>query len=286
MAGRRITKRVQASVCFFGAAILLFAPGAQAITYDVSLDWTLYGDLNQNTIPVIGSMACGPTSVVNSFVYLQNSYPEIYGDSLVPDLHGTPGIYENEELVAVAEVLVSSSYMDTTLTGGTDPDWLIHGKQRYIEERVPGSTIYTAMNVLGWPEAPGTQPSWAETALPTWSFLYEALLASADVEFGVKGWANHWLTLTGFYWDDANEDGIIDAAEDAWIDIVDPWTGTWDRVGIWHYGVFMLIDLWGGNSVIGTAVTERPVPEPSSILLAGIGLLGLAGLGRSKRRAA
>jgi hypothetical protein len=73
MAEKRITKLVQVALSFFGAAILLFAPVAHAITYDVSLDWTLYGDLNQRTIPDIGDMACGPTSAVNSFVYLQNS---------------------------------------------------------------------------------------------------------------------------------------------------------------------------------------------------------------------
>ena len=44
----------------------------QAISYDIEKDWWLYGDLNQNTIPGIGPMACGPTAAVNSFVYLQN----------------------------------------------------------------------------------------------------------------------------------------------------------------------------------------------------------------------
>lgn len=112
MAERRIAKLVQAAVCFFGAAVLLSAPSARAITYDVSLDWTLYGDLNQNTIPVIGSMACGPTSVTNSFVYMQNSYPGVYAHDLVPDLHLTPDIYENDELVSVAEILAGSDYMN------------------------------------------------------------------------------------------------------------------------------------------------------------------------------
>ena len=286
MAGKRITKLAQAAVCFLGAAILLPIPSAQAITYDVSLDWALYGDLNQNTIPVIGSMACGPTSVTNSFVYMQNSYPEIYQHDLVPDLHLTPDTYENDELVSVAEILAGSDYMNMNMIDGTFGDWLIYGKQKYIEERLPGSTLYTAQEIMGWPNAPGPQPSWVDQLIPTWSFLYEGLLASKDVEIRINGWANHFLTLTSFYWDDTNDDGIIDAAEDAWIDYVDPWTGAWGTAGIWHFGPSILTDYGAGTSFISGAVTESPVPEPSSILLAGIGLLGLACYGRRKSRPA
>jgi MYXO-CTERM domain-containing protein len=283
MEERRTTKLLQNAVCFLGAAVLLSTPIAQAITYDVSLDWTLYGDLNQNTIPVIGGVACGPTSAVNSFVYLQNSYPEVYGHSLVPDLNGTPNIYENGELVAVAEILAGSSYMNLTLDFGTWGDMFIYGKEKYIEERVPGSTVYAAQYVMGWPRPPVPAPPWFESVIPTWSFLYGALVGSADLEIAINGWVDHFLTPTGLYWDDTDNDGFIDDAEDAWMDFVDPWTGAWDTADIWQEGPSILTNYAGGNSFISTAVAETPIPEPSSILLGGLGLLGLAAYGRRRR---
>ena len=121
---------------------------------------------------------------------------------------------------------------------------------------------------------------------PSWSFLYDALVRSADVEFLIKGFLHHYLTLTGLYWDDTNHDGIIDTAEDAWIHYVDPWGGVGDTANIWHEGAIMATDAAGGTSYIFTAVTETPIPEPSSIFLAGLGLLGLAAYGRRKRRSA
>ena len=131
MAGRGIARFLRTAYCFFAAAALLSASSARPITYDVGSDWNLYGDLNQNSIPVIGSLACGPTAALNSFVYLQNSHPGIYGHSLVPDLHGTLEFYENDELVTVAEILGSPSYMNTMISPdpngfvGTYSDWLI-----------------------------------------------------------------------------------------------------------------------------------------------------------------
>lgn len=267
-------------LCSFGAAISLSALSAQAVTYDIQKDWTLYGDLNQNSIPGIGSMACGPTAAVNSFVYLQNSYPGIYGNYLVPDLNSTPDIYENDELVTVAEIL-AYDYMSTDVVNGTWPDWFLYGKWDYIEDNAPGSTIYAAQSYWTWSRPPVPEPSWVLNVPPTWSFLYDELVASEDVEILIQGDYNHYLTVTGFYWDDVDDNGIIDGAEDAWIAYVDPWTGAWGISDIWNQdlGGFSAVatDYDGGVSYVSMVVGESPVPEPTTaLLLASGGCPGLS----------
>jgi hypothetical protein len=137
-------------------------------------------------------------------VYLQKSYPEVFGHFLVPDLNGTPDVYENDEMIDVAEILISSSYMDTTFDG-TYWDMLAYGKWKYIEERLPGSTIYTAQSAYGWSLPPVPEPAWVERVLPTWSFLYDGLAAANDIEILINGDYKHFLTVTGLHWDDVDE---------------------------------------------------------------------------------
>ena len=57
---------------------------------------------------------------------------------------------------------------------------------------------------------------------PTWQFIYNGLLANAAVESLYWGGDNHYLSVTGFHWTDANQDGVIDASDNATIDVVDP----------------------------------------------------------------
>ena len=109
---------------------------------------------------------------------------------------------------------------------------------------------------MGWPRPPVPEPPWFESVIPTWSFLYGALVGSADVEIAINGWVDHFLTLTGLYWDDMDQDGVIDEAEEAWMEYVDPWTGAWDTADIWHEGPSILTNYAGGNSFISTAAVE------------------------------
>lgn len=253
----------------FCCNIFLSAFNVQADTWTIEKDWTLYGDLNQNLIPGIGSMACGPTAAVNSFVYLENQYADIYGHNLIPDSDGDGIYHETEDLIAVAQILASPLYMNMDMVNGTFADNFIFGKWAYIEDNAPGTTTYQAQNFWDWSRPPVGQPDWVDQTIPTWDFLYDQLVACEDVEILINGDFNHYLTLTSLFWDDVTNSGMID--------YIDPWTGLWSisTLGLGSDG-FLYTDYGGGSSYISMAVKESPVPEPGTILLMGIGLLGFA----------
>ena len=283
--------------------LVLGLGGAQAAVYDIQKPLNLYGNLNQNNIlvpPGLGASACGPTAVTNSYVYLEQQYPNIYGRSLVPDTI-INGLYDNAELVAVATTLASPAYMNTQIVpanvnSGTFDDMLIYGKYQYIEDNAPGTTVYAAQMLNTWttPAAPGgrpldqippiAKPDWVqENTIPTWQFLYNELVACEDVEILIidDDWG-HYLTLTSFSWNDINNDGIIQAGEGATIDYIDPAIGAVGVSPISQAGLGTVIFVnypAVTNAQLVMAVAESPVPEP-----AGLGLIGIAVLAFRRRR--
>ena len=273
--------------------LVLGLGGARAAVYDIQKPLNLYGNLNQNAIPApLGASACGPTAAVNSYVYLEQQYPGIYGRKLVPDT--IPGGYQQAELIAVAQSLAAVGYMNTMVVGagvntGTYDDMFIYGKYQYIEDNAPGTTVYSAQlsSTWQWPGAPPrpadqippiTKPDWVqENTIPTWDFLYDELVACEDVEILIidDAWG-HFLTLTSFSWNDANNDGVIQQAEGATIDYIDPATGLPGLSPIMQQGLGTVIFVSYPNfpnARLVMAVAESPVPEPGGLAVIGVALL-------------
>jgi hypothetical protein len=257
-------------------------PAIASTTYNVDLTTqAAFGNLNQHDVPGCGDFACGPTAAVNSFVFLQNKYPSIYDTSLVPHIAGnTP--YQDE--VAAAQALQSPNYMNcTACNGGTLLNDFINGKRKWIEDHVPGKTVYK------------------DSAQSNWPFLYNELNAMEDVELLVGFYdangnriGGHYVTLSSFHWVDQNMDGIINGNETATIDFVDPDNGQNKVQRLFSQsaaGQYSLTTDYGVGGVIGTtpvattginwAISESPVPEPASIVLF---VLGSCGLVRYRRR--
>jgi len=275
------------------AVILTAACAANAAQIDRSVDATKMGSLDQSLTNCQNS-GCGPTAAVNSFVFLQNMYGSIYGTNLVPaPKAGDP---PNKNLADVANTLLGANYMNTDCVGcGTDFRDFILGKQKYIEEKSPGKTVYMALvnDIWALPGGP-TKPDYVrERTAPTIDFLSTELADKEDVELLIKfaDGSGHYVTLTGLKWNSDTKLGTLT--------FVDPDGGVGRDSNISQSGDDPLhIDLQGadGNARAGTifaAVSESPIltpvspslpePETYAMLLAGLGLMGFAGRRRKQK---
>ena len=243
--------------------LLLTSAGLAQTDYTFLNNQLLYGNLDQDDIPQGGQFMCGPTAAINSFKYLENAYPAIYGNSLVPigasggvDLNGDLVFGDSyDDMIAVAMKVGDQpppvppavpQFMNTkaALLGGgggagTWDDMFIYGKQKYIESVLPGQTIYSAQlkSQWAWPGAPPRpldevppilRPAWVQDQTqPDAVFLALELAAGEDVEILiVDGEWGHYLTVTGIQWIDINNDGLINTnVENAVVHYIDPATG-------------------------------------------------------------
>jgi autotransporter-associated beta strand protein len=196
---------------------------ASAVNYSVFQDASLYGHLWQLDIPdpAFNIHACGPVSAVNSYVYLQNVYPTIYGHKLVPDT-------SYSGLISLAMKLGDSTtdYMKfMNLNYGMYHAQYITGQLTYMEEVSPGVTAYSAIDDQNWTGV--TPPSFVQTAKnPTWQSIYNGLRNNNVVDLLFWGNYDHFIGVTGFQWLDANGDGTVQSSENAFIAYMDPYTGT------------------------------------------------------------
>ena len=270
----------------FGLAVvmmlfLLVAPAHAVTIYDVRLDDSLFGHLTQGLVPGCGAVACAPTATVNSFVFLQNKYPRIYDNKLIPDADRN-GTFDQADMIAAASAL--TELMGCCLPGGTQIDKFLPGKMKYIEGdpkanpplagKAPGLTVYKSRSD------------------PNWPFLFRELKAMEDVELSIalfkadgRRIGGHAVTLTGFTWTDSNMNDVIDGREIAEIHFIDPTDGMNTSARIFNVGDLLETDFLSGMQFLGQdvthgrielAVSESPIPEPTTLLLLASGLAGLA----------
>ncbi len=286
-------------VAALGASLVVAAalpPPAEATIFQGQESANLFGNLNQADT-ACANVACGPSAAVNSLVFLQKRYPNLYGNRLVPAATKTTSEYQ--QMVAVANSLGTNDYMNSCNCGtGTYIEEFIAGKQKYFNSVAPGTTSFDAqMTQNTWRQKPGgvnvgPKPSYVQlNTAPTAQFLASQLKAGEDVELFINGSeGNHYVTLTQIYYD-------TNSATGNFIKVVDPNQPTSGGPAgpptVTQLAINGLdptdsdILLSGGLAYLGTglnivnAVAESPIPEPPALAL---GVLGIGVLGWMRRR--
>ncbi|HVM62109.1 MAG TPA: PEP-CTERM sorting domain-containing protein [Verrucomicrobiae bacterium] len=259
-----------------GVLALAVTSQAFATGYSVQIPSNEYGNLNQHDMPVLPTMSCGPASVANALLYLQNAAPNTYDSKLVPSA-GYGG------LISLADTLAGPGYMNTDSVNGTWHDNLIMATKNYIESEVPGQTSYSAQDHWSWSHQ--THPAWAQSVTPTWQFIYQALTLrdAVDILLTYNSGGGHFVTVNGFSWNDSNGNNIVDSGENAEIYFMNPWTGAEASNHIWQTSLNGAIETDYSSSWISSAFTIS-VPEPSAFALLFVGAVGFSVCARGRRR--
>jgi|GEM_PF-1618103 len=193
----------------------------RVIQNQADFGWLNQFSLDDATHDFLGPEACAPTSATNAMTFLQNAYPFYFGNRLTGDSY--------EDWVATDTLLISEPYMNTRPQVGTGVQGQVNGLEKYIigDKGFDLVAIYGEIptSVFGpiQPDYPGRDFIFEQ--VPTWQFIKSSLEADnvtmIDLQYPGKA-GGHTVLITGFEWDDANGDHIIQESEGARLYAVDP----------------------------------------------------------------
>jgi hypothetical protein len=293
---QRITAFVAA-----GAMLVVLASRACADHFVVDLDplGIYYGHLNQTDVGPNSNMAghlnennfCAPTATMNSFEFLQNKYPTIFGTdgSGQPALQGGQGSW-----LDAAKLLAGPNYMNTDRNSGTlESNW-VDGKVSYLNHYAPpGSITIEGQDKFYWQNNPNPINPQVQNTAPTAAFLLDMLQRGEDIEIGISpttpgAGIGHVLTLSSIDWNDANNNLKFDNGDALSIDGIDPGGGVAFNYALTQAGDsgYMTLTYGGVQYQLDAALAESPVTPLPRVAFSGMVLLGGLAVVKRSRRAA
>ncbi len=180
--------------------------------------WLSQYSLDDSIHDFVGPEACMPTSATNGMTFMQNAYSFYFGDRLTGNSY--------EDWIATDTLLISEPYMDTAPQSGTSVNGFLRGVGKYLIGD-NGFDLVSVNTMTGFRGVEAAYPG-QDTVIneiPTWQFIQSSLAAGNVTVLnlfypGMTG--GHAVLVTGFEWDDANGDGIIQKSEGAILYAVDP----------------------------------------------------------------
>jgi hypothetical protein len=249
-------------------AIVLWGPAAQAENFD------FFGK-QPNTDPTYPEGLCAAAAAINSFIFLENKYPNIYHNNLTPLVSGVaPNQTDQSDTLTFAVLyytMPSAGY--DNLAGWND---YMTVKRNWFTDSAPGTTVFSSMY-------PGSAYNNGNV---TSDWLNGEEQANEDVEIFVSAevwdpikqaykWIAHALTVTDIGYDPGNYAWTL-----SYQDCNNPNSNYTASVWPNADGILNFIGLPGTGYpfttfTIDAAFAESPVPEPSSLMLLGIGIVVL-----------
>jgi len=253
--------------------LLGMAAAVWGVPFSYSEDFSKFGRV-QNQNCGIGGI-CGAVAMVNSFVFLQNMYPGIYGP--------TPLVSADPTADSLKFALdgwqtgtnpARTGYYNRVAAGTTGIKELWETKVDWVTDYAPGTTVFAGMTAFVDSTADWKLGQFVTLGYPTIAFLAQEIKNGEDVEASISKLDNtgsHAITLTGI---------ACDAQNNCTLKYQDPNFPTVERsvplnlnAGQGNRIQFSEAGTFDADVYLYLAFAESPVPEPGTIALGAIGLI-------------